>query len=144
MKEELIMDKNRWLNFALGLLGFYFVFSLLNTIFEGFGAKMVSSMNLPGNYYWLISFAAAFIVAMALVFVFCRPRSPLWVGAAIFCGGILSMYYTLFSTIMRLDSFFRSEGLNAIYHLLPHAAIILASILAFFIILLTNTGEPSE
>lgn len=137
------MDKNGWLNFALGLLGFYFVFSLLNTIFESFGAKMVSSMNLPGNYYWLISFGAAFIIAMALIFIFCRPRSPLLVSLAIFCSGILSMYYTLFSAIMRLDGYFRTEGLNAIYHLLPHAAIVLASILAFFIIMLTNTGESS-
>lgn len=138
-----MMDKNGWLNFTLGLLGFYFVFSLLNTIFESFGAKMVSNMNLPGNYYWLISFGAAFIIAIALIFVFCRPRSPLLVGSAIFCSGILSMYYNLFSTIMRLDSYFRAEGLNAIYHLLPHATIVLASILAFFIIMLTNTGESS-
>ncbi|MGE5605898.1 MAG: hypothetical protein ACM3YE_09420 [Bacteroidota bacterium] len=138
------MDKNGWLNFTLGLLGFYFVFSLLNTIFERFGAKMVSTMNLPGNYYWLISFGTAFIIAMALIFIFCKPRSPILVGLAIFCGGILGMYYTLFTSIMKLDSYFRSEGLNAIYHLLPHAAIILASILAFFITLFTNTGESGN
>lgn len=136
-----MMDKNGWLSFTLGLLGFYFVFSLLNTIFESFGTKMASSMNLPGNYYWLISFGAAFLIAMALVFIFCRPRSPFLVGTAVLCGGILSMYPTLFSTIMKLDSYFRSEGLKAIYHLFPHAAIVLASILAFFIILLINTGE---
>ena len=138
------MDKNGWLNFTLGLLGFYFVFSLLNTIFESFGAKVVSTMNLPGNYYWLISFGAAFIIAMALIFIFCKPRSPLLVGLAIFCGGILGMYYTLFASIMKLDSYFRSEGLNAIYYLLPHAAIILASILAFFITLFTNTGDSDS
>lgn len=138
------MDKNRWLNFTLGLLGFYFVFSLLNTIFEGFGTKMASTMNLPGNYYWLISFGAAFIVAMALIFIFCNPRSPLLVGLAIFCGGILGMYYTLFTNIVKLDSYFRSEGLNAIYHLLPHAAIILASIMAFFITMFSNTGDSGN
>ena len=138
------MDKNGWLNFTLGLLGFYFVFSLLNTIFESFGAKVVSTMNLPGNYYWLISFGAAFIIAMVLIFIFCKPRSPLLVGLAIFCGGILGMYYTLFASIMKLDSYFRSEGLNAIYYLLPHAAIILASILAFFITLFTNTGDSDS
>lgn len=137
------MDRNGWLNFTLGLLGFYFVFSMLNTIFESFGAKMVSTMNLPGNYYWLISFGAAFIIALTLIFVFCRPRSPLLVGLAIFCGGILGMYYTLFTTIMKLDSYFRAEGLNAIYHLLPHAAVILASILAFFITMFTNSGESN-
>lgn len=135
------MDRNSWLNFILGLLGFYFVFSLLNTIFEGFGARMVSTMNLPGNYYWLISFGAAFIVALALVFIFCRPRSPLLVGLAIFCGGILGMYYTLFTTITKMDSYFRGEGINAVYHLLPHAAVVLASILAFFIITFTNSSE---
>lgn len=138
------MDRNGWLNFALGLLGFYFVFSLLNTIFESIGAKMVSSMNLPGNFYWLISFGAAFIIAIALILIFCKPRSPLLAGLAILCGGILGMYYTLFNTIMKLDSYFRTEGLNAIYHLLPHAAIILASILAFFIIMITNSGESSN
>lgn len=138
------MDRNGWLNFTLGVLGFYFVFSLLNTIFESIGAKMVSSMNLPGNFYWLISFGAAFIVAIALILIFCRPRSPLMAGVAVFCGGILGMYYTLFNTIMKLDSFFRTEGLNAIYHLLPHAAILLASILAFFIIMITNSGESSD
>ena len=135
------MDRNSWLNFILGLLGFYFVFSLLNTIFEGFGARMVSTMNLPGNYYWLISFGAAFVAAMALVFIFCRPRSPLLVGLAIFCGGILGMYYTLFTTITKMDSYFRGEGINAVYHLLPHAAVVLASILAFFIITFTNSSE---
>ncbi len=138
------MDKNGWLSFTLGLLGFYFVFSLLNTIFESVGAKMVSTMNLPGNYYWLISFGAAFIIALSLILIFCRPRSPLLVGLAILCGGILGMYYTLFSTIMKLDSYFRTEGLNAIYHLLPHAAIVLASVLAFFIIMITNSGESSN
>lgn len=138
------MDKNGWLNFTLGLLGFYFVFSMLNTIFEGFGAKMVSTMNLPGNYYWLISFGVAFIVAMTLIFIFCKPRSPLLVGLAIFCGGILGMYYTLYANIVKLDSYFRSEGLNAIYHLLPHAAIILASILAFFITMFSNTGDSGN
>ncbi|NLY76201.1 MAG: hypothetical protein GX075_13035 [Firmicutes bacterium] len=135
------MDRNSWLNFILALLGFYFVFSLLNTIFEGFGARMVSTMNLPGNYYWLISFGAAFVAALALVFVFCRPRSPLLVGLAIFCGGILGMYYTLFTTIAKMDSYFRGEGINAVYHLLPHAAVVLASILAFFIITFTNNSE---
>ena len=138
------MDKNGWLNFTLGLLGFYFVFSLSNTIFEGLGTKMVSTMNLPGNYYWLISFGAAFIVAMALIFIFCKPRSPLLVGLAIFCSGILGMYYTLYTNIVKLDSYFRSEGLNAIYHLLPHAAIILASILAFFIIMFSNTSDSGN
>ncbi len=137
------MDKNGWLNFTLGLLGFYFTFSLLNTIFESFGAKMASTINLPGNYYWLISFGAAFIIALALIFIFCRLRSPLLVGLAILCGGILGMYYTLFTTIIKLDSYFRAEGLNAIYHLLPHSAIILASILAFFITMLTNGGESN-
>ncbi len=138
------MDKNGWLNFTLGLLGFYFVFSILNTIFERFGAKMVSTMNLPGNFYWLISFGAAFIIALALIFIFCRPRSPLLIGLAIFCGGTLGMYYTLFTTVMKLDSYFRSEGLNAIYHLLPHAAVILASILAFFFTMFTNSGESGD
>jgi len=138
------MDRNSWLNFTLGLLGFYFVFSLLNTIFESFGAQVVSNMNLPGNYYWLISFGAAFIIAMTLVYVFCKPRSPLMVGLAIFCGGVLGMYYTLFATVMKLDSYFRSEGLSAIYHLLPHAAVILAPILAFFIIMFTNSSDSGS
>ena len=138
------MNKNSWLNFTVGMLGFYFVFSLLNTILEKVGTKVVSTTtHFSLDFYWLVAFVVAFLISLTLIIIFCKPRAPLFVGLAILIGSAASMYYTLYSSIVNLDKYFHSEGLVAIQHLLPHLVVILAALLAMFIAWFSNRASQS-
>lgn len=143
------MDKNNWLNLVLGFFGFYSVFSVMEILMGRYGTKVVSvtkaTTNISHDFYWLISFGAALILSLVLISIFCKPRTPLFVGIGILLGSCLSMFSTLYHTLLNLDKYFRVNGLAAIQYLLPHAAVIAGTLIAFLVAWLINRSgsQPS-
>jgi hypothetical protein len=149
-EEELkLLDKNNWLNLVLGILGFYSVFSVMEILMGRYGTKVVAvtkaTTNISQDFYWLISFGAALILSLVLIIIFCKPRTPLFVCIGILIGSCLSMFSTLYHTILNLDKYFRANGLSALQFLLPHAAVIVGALIAFLIAWVVNRGgsQPS-
>lgn len=136
------LDKNNWLNLVLGLLGFYTVFSVMEFIMGRYGTKVLAvtpaTNHITVNYYWLISFAVALIISLTLVIIFCKPRAPFFVFFGILLGGIISMFYTLYNTIEKLDKYFRADGVAAVQYLLPHLVVITGALIALYIAWLSN------
>ena len=144
-----MLAKNNWLNLALGIFGFYTVFSVMEFILSRYGTKVVSATpvttHISQNFYWLISFVVALILSLIVIILFCKPRAPLFVGIGILLGGCLAMLNTLYHTILNLDKYFRQEGTAAIVCLLPHLVVIAGALIAFYIAWLSNKiGQSSE
>jgi len=144
-EETKLLDKNNWLNLILGIFGFYTVFSVMEILMGRYGTKVVSvtpaTTHISQDLYWLISFGAALILSLILIVIFCKPRTPLFVGVGILIGSCLSMFSTLYHTILNLDKYFREDGLAAVQFLLPYAAVIVGALIAFLIAWLTNRGS---
>jgi hypothetical protein len=146
------LAKNSWLNFLIGLTGFYFVFSVIQIIMGKFGTKVVAttlaSNNFSGNYYWLIAYGITLVIALVLVIIFCKPRTPFFVFLGILLGGAVGLYHPLYITLINLDINVRKEGLVALYELLPHLVVLVGALIAFYIAWLSNrisgTNEQSN
>ncbi len=142
------LDKNNWLNLVIGLTGFYFAFSIMQIIMGKYGTRVVAATpgaeHLTGDYYWLISFGVALILALGLIILFCKPRSPLFVFVGILLGSTLAFYYPLYVAIISLDKTVRREGLVALYTLLPHLIIMVGSLIALYVAWLSNKFGQSE
>ncbi|MGE5582974.1 MAG: hypothetical protein ACM3X9_10630 [Bacillota bacterium] len=141
-------DKNNWLNLIITLTGFYSVFSIMQIIMGRFGARVVAATpaasHLTGNYYWLVSFAVALILALVLAICFCKPRTPLFVFIGVLLGGVLGLYYPLYTAIINLDHSFRTEGLAATYKLLPHLVVLVGALIALYFAWLSNKLSKTE
>ena len=135
-------EKNSWLNFFIGLTGFYFVFSIIQIIISKFGPKVVvitpAAHHLNGGYYWLISFGIALILTVIAIIMFCKPRAPFYVFLGVLLGSALAMYYPLYVTIINLDKNVRKDGLVALYDLLPHLTVLIGALIALYIAWLSN------
>jgi hypothetical protein len=143
------LDKNSWLNFVIGLTGFYFVFSIMQIVMNKFGAKMVAATpvanHLNGDYYWLLSFGIALIITMIVLVLFCKPREPFFIFLGVLIGGSLGLYYPLYLIIINLDKNVRKEGLVALYELLPHLVVLVGALIALYVAWLSNrSGETAE
>ena len=136
------LDKKSWLNFVIGLTGFYFVFSIMQIVMGKFGAKMVAATpvanHVSGDYYWLISFGIALIVAIVVLLLFCKPRVPFFVFLGVLLGGALGLYDPLYVTIINLDNNVRKDGLVALYELLPHLVVLAGALIALYVAWLSN------
>lgn len=129
-----MFDKNNWLNFVIGLLGFYFVFNVVDWLMGKYGTKMVASTtHLPNNYLWIVTFAVALIFTLILIIFFCKPRAPIFVCIAILIGAVLSMFNSLYGTILNLDKYFHKEGISAVQYLLPHLVVLAGALIALYI-----------
>lgn len=142
-------DKNGWLNLILSAIGFYTVFSIMQIIMGRFGTKVVAATPavnyLTSDYYWLVSFVVALVLALALIIFFCKPRVPLFVFLGVLVGGALGLYYPLYTAIINLDKNFRQEGTAAIYNLLPHVIVLVGALIALYFAWLSNKfGGQSE
>jgi hypothetical protein len=141
-------DKNNWLNFLIGLTGFYFVFSMMQIVMNKFGFKVVAATpgvnHLTGHYYWLISFGIALILTLLALIVFCKPRAPFFVFLGILLGSAFALYYPLYITIVNLDSNVRKAGLVALYELLPHLLVVVGSLIALYVAWLSNRMGSSQ
>jgi hypothetical protein len=145
------LAKNSWLNFLIGLTGFYFVFSVMQIIMGKFGTKVVAALaanNLSGNYYWLIAYGIALVIALVLLIIFCKPRAPFFVFLGILLGSVVGLYHPLYMTLINLDKNVRKEGLVALYELLPHLVVLVGALIAFYSAWLSNrlsgTNEQSN
>ena len=135
-----ILNKNSWLNFFLGLLGFFFVYTIIDLfIIQKNNVSLVSfTAQVPVSYYWLIAYISALILSLVLIFIFCKPGSPLFGSLGLFIGALLGMFNRLVSIIFNLDKYFRGEGLRAFRYLLPHIVVIVGFIISFYTIFLVN------
>jgi hypothetical protein len=142
-----LLDKNSWLNFVIGLTGFYFVFSVMQIVMSKFGTRMVAATSVAnhvsGDYYWLISFGTALIVTIVALLLFCKPRVPFFVFLGVLLGGALGLYYPLYVTVINLDKNVRKEGLAALYDLLPHLVVLVGALIALYIAWLSNRPSNS-
>ncbi len=136
------LAKNSWLNFVMGLTGFYFVFSIMQMIMGKFGVKMVivtqGTANLNSGFYWMISYAVALVVVLFAVILFCKPRAPFFVFLGILFGGAIALYHPLLYTILNLDKDVRKSGLVALYELLPHLVVLVGSLIGMYVAWLSN------
>ncbi|HBE77103.1 MAG TPA: hypothetical protein DDW65_04880 [Firmicutes bacterium] len=136
-----IFDKNCWLNFVIGLTGFYFVYSIMQVVIKRFGAQVVvtaSGVNLSGGYLWLVSFGVALILSLVLLILFCKPRVPFFVFLGVLIAGILGLYHPLYVTVVNLDKNVRKDGLVALYDLLPHLVVFVGALIALYVAWLSN------
>lgn len=133
-----MFEKNSWLNFVIGLLSFYFVFTLADVLMGKYQSIVANTTHFATNYLWIITFAVALILALILIIFFCKPRAPIFVFVAILLGAVLVMYTTLFDTIIHLDNYFKKEGLRAFRYLIPHLVVVVGSLLALYIAHLSN------
>jgi MFS family permease len=140
-------EKNSWLNFFIGLTGFYFVFSIMQIIMGKFGPKVAavtSAASHVSGYYWLISFGAALVITLIVLILFCKPRAPFYVFSGILIGGALGMYYPLYVTVINLDQNVRREGLVALYELVPHLTVLVGALIALYVTWLSNRLNPTD
>lgn len=141
------LDKNGWLNLVIGLFGFYFFFKVMELFMGRYGAKVVTATHttpyITDGFYWVLSFVVAMILSLLLVILFCKPREPVFVGIAILLGGVFGLFNTLYSTIINLDKYFRSEGISAVQYLLPHVIVLIGALLALYIAWLSNKGSKA-
>ena len=136
------LSKNGWLNFVLGLTGFYFIFSIMEIIMGRFGLRVVAAAqataSLDRGFYWLISYTVALILALFVVIVFCKPRTPLFIFLGILLGGVAVLYHPLLYTILNLDRDVRKVGLVALYELLPHLVVLAGALIGMYVAWLSN------
>jgi hypothetical protein len=136
------LSKNSWLNFILGLTGFYFIFSMMQMIMGKFGAKVVivaqATANFHRGFYWIISYAVALIVVLFIIILFCKPRAPFFVFLGILLGGVIALYHPLLYVIMNLDKDVRKVGLIALYELLPHLVVMVGGLIGLYVGWLSN------
>ncbi|HEX3046708.1 MAG TPA: hypothetical protein VHY08_18280 [Bacillota bacterium] len=141
------LDKNGWLNLVIGLFGFYFFFKVMELFMGRYGAKVVTATHttpyITDGFYWVLSFVVALVLSLLLVILFCKPREPVFVGIAILLGGVFGLFNTLYSTIINLDKYFRSEGISAVQYLLPHVIVLIGALLALYIAWLSNKGSKA-
>ncbi|MGE5558861.1 MAG: hypothetical protein ACM3WV_09675 [Bacillota bacterium] len=137
------MSKNTWLNVTLGILGFYFAFSVFDT--EKYGIE-VYAMQVPvsASNYWLLYCAIALLFACILVIVFCKPRSPLMTAIAVALGFVAVHWNKLCEPLANINRTLHLEVLKAFQAILPHLALVVSFLLAFFIVLLYNKVVKSE
>jgi hypothetical protein len=141
-----LFDKNSWLNFVVGLTGFYFIYSIMQIVIKRFGTRVVvtSGANPSEGYLWLVSFGVALILSLVLIIFFCKPRVPFFVFLAVFIAGGLVMYHPLFMTIVNLDKNVRKDGLVALYDLLPHLVVFVGALIALYVAWLSNRFGETE
>lgn len=137
-----ILSKNSWLNFVMGLTGFYFVFSIMQIIMGKFGARVVieapATASLNKGFYWLIAYAVALVVVLVVVILFCKPRAPFFVFLGLLLGGVVGLYHPLLFTILNLDNDVRKIGLVALYELLPHLVVLVGGLIGMYVAWLSN------
>ncbi|HBF37941.1 MAG TPA: hypothetical protein DDW50_11530 [Firmicutes bacterium] len=136
------LAKNSWLNFVIGLTGFYFIFSIVQIIMGRFGSRVViagmATVPLNKGFYWLISYGIALIVILVVLIIFCKPRAPFFVFLGILLGGFVCLYHPLINTIMSLDKDVRKDGLLALYELLPHLVVLVGALIGMYVAWLSN------
>lgn len=140
-----LLDKHNWLNFTIAFLGFTFFDSMSALIIGEFYAKAVTeTTTLASSYHWIVSLFISLILSLILTVCFCKPRAPLFIGAAVFLSACYSLHSDLYSAVIRLDANLRHSGLEAFWTLLPHILVIVIAILAVYLAWLSNRpANPS-